>query len=115
MIARGKISTTTRRFYFQKDDQSYGFNQIQNMNEDQRRDIFLDCLNISDRSEQSLLSEKKELAVIFFCIHYWLTKSCESQEALSLTELSAVALSLAIWQSSAEETNSAFREKVIIY
>jgi hypothetical protein len=112
MIARGKLSTVSRRIYFQKHDQIHTFHQIQNMSEDQRKDLFLNCLNIHEKSEQSILSVKTEFAVIFFCIHYWLTKSCESQETVSVAELSAVVLSLAIWQSSTEELNPAFREKV---
>ena len=112
MIARGKLSTTTRNFYFQKHDQIHGFDELQKMSEDQRKYIFFECLNISDISEQSILSEKNEFAVIFYCVHHWVTKSCQSQEAVSVTELLAVVLFLVIWQSSSEEMNPAFREKV---
>ena len=120
MIARGKFSSISRKFVFQKQEKCLAYDQIQALNEAERKDIFFESLNIVDKRQQKMLTEKadfqKDFSVIFCSIHFWLSQSLEeSGEMVSALEFSAVVLALSIWQNSRDagiEMNSGLREKV---
>jgi hypothetical protein len=120
MIARGKFSSISRKFVFQKQKKCFRYDQIQALSEAERKDILFESLNIVDKRQQKMLTEKtdseKDFSVIFCSIHFWLSQSLEeSGEMVSALEFSAVVLALAIWQNSRDagiEMNSGLREKV---
>ena len=116
MIARGKYSSISRKFIFEKNDvKCFGYNQLQQLSETERENIFFESLNIADRSQQTNLSEEKDFGIIFCSIHFWLSQSLESGEMVSALEFTAVVAALAIWRNSSDdknEINSGLREKV---
>ena len=119
MIARGKFSSISRKFVFQKQEKCLGYDQIQTLSEAERKDIFFESLNIVDKRQQKMLTEKtdfeKDFSVIFCSIHFWLSQSLESGEMVSALEFSAVVAALAIWRNSRDagkEMNSGLLEKV---
>ena len=90
----------------------FSFDELEKLDSAERQNIFFSALDITDKTEQNILSEQRPLAMIFLCLHFWLTKSYESQEPVSAMELNAILTSLAVSQIMNEETSKSLNEKV---